>query len=660
MVDFFRGYLNSTKFIKKRQERYKSSSLFDFNKGDLFTLFSDNFLEDPAGGANDPLTDASPGITFESNNTANEGIGTYGSAAISTTQKYAGTYALRCSSGAGGNALHGIGQGTSGSQTAFNEATIYTSFRFYIATAPNVTQGSTAIALGEEITSGNIKWELHLNSDRKLVFKDKNLATVSTGTTILSTATWYEIQIKSGTGASAAFEVKIGSTSEISGTANQLTGNHDAVFFGFYTSITNGTPDYYYDNIVIDRGDYPNQDGGGASVAINGALGGVSALSGSILNTRGVTSQVDAVSTANALLAVLKTLNSQVDALSTIDGVLLLYKYLTAQIDAVSTASGDLKNSIGLLGALDATTSLNGILNASKSLIGQSDSVSSLLSETAIARSLASNVISISTLDGSIALIKFLVSQVDAVSTASGELTKLSSLSAQIDALSSTLGSLNVLKSLISQVDSISDLTASLIVAKSLISQIDAVSSLSAELTKTLSLTSELNALSSISGDLNALKSLVSTLDAQSLINGNLSTSQEISIDGTISGVSELTSLSSISRSLSSAIDGALSAEGQINIIRGLSGSIFGESTISGNTELSIALSVLLDAVTVITGQLHLDLGVTAPIQIIRALRRDFIAESIRKIRLRSSLKVYSFDSNKKTSFKSRKRDFLI
>ncbi len=205
------------------------------------------------------LTDPSPGITFESNNTANEGIGTYGSAAISTTQKYAGTYALRCSSGAGGNALHGIGQGTSGSQTTFNEATVYTSFRFYIATAPTVTQGSTAIALGEEITTGNIKWELHLNSDRKLLFKDKDLSTVATGTTVLSTATWYQIQIKAGTGASAAFEVKIGLTSEISGTANQLTGNHDAIFYGFFTSITNGTPDYYYDNVVIGAVGYPDQ-----------------------------------------------------------------------------------------------------------------------------------------------------------------------------------------------------------------------------------------------------------------------------------------------------------------------------------------------------------------------------------------------------------------
>lgn len=205
------------------------------------------------------LTPASPGITFESNNIAIEGIGTYGAAAISSTQKYAGTYSLRCSSGPGGNALHGIGQGAAGSQTTFNEAIVYTSFRFYIATMPTVTQGSVAIALGEEISTGNIKWEVHVDSNGKLLFKDKDLVTKSTGTTTLSTATWYQIQIKAGTGASAAYEVKIGVTSEFSGTANQLTGNHDAIFYGFYTSITNGTPDFYYDNVVIGAVGYPDQ-----------------------------------------------------------------------------------------------------------------------------------------------------------------------------------------------------------------------------------------------------------------------------------------------------------------------------------------------------------------------------------------------------------------
>lgn len=211
-----------------------------------------------------PLTPASPGVTFESNNLASEGVGTYGVPVISTTQKFAGTYSLRISTGPGGNGLHGIGAGTTGAYALFNKPTIYTSFRFYIATLPTATQGHTAIALGEEISSGNVKWELHVDSNGKLSFYDNSLTrSGSVGATTLSTGTWYEVQVKTGTGAAAAWEVKIGSTVEISGTANQLTGNHDTVYLGFYSNLSNGTPDFYYDNVVIDDASYPDQSGGG-------------------------------------------------------------------------------------------------------------------------------------------------------------------------------------------------------------------------------------------------------------------------------------------------------------------------------------------------------------------------------------------------------------
>lgn len=194
---------------------------------------------------------------FESGN-----IGTYelvtnsGTAAVQSTTKRSGTYGLQVNpvtSALGWVRVGGYGaDGQSNSNV--NVATLWVRFYFYITTVP---------ASGEEYvfaartSGGNNKLYLRLTSTGTL--KAYNNSDVLLGTSAaLSTSTWYRIELKIGTGATAASEMLIDGTNVFTSASSNLhTSNNGHQVFGKILDTGSQSIEVYYDDISTDDADYP-------------------------------------------------------------------------------------------------------------------------------------------------------------------------------------------------------------------------------------------------------------------------------------------------------------------------------------------------------------------------------------------------------------------
>jgi len=143
---------------------------------------------------------------------------------------------------------------TGSANTDWNKANVYARFYFYCATAP----GSGY----EEIYSvyngsGSLKMFCSINSSRQLGVYDRFGLHVATGTTALSLNTWYRIEVRSATGSSAAYEVRINGTTELSGTCDQSTSNSANALLGKGVNRNSNTIDYYFGPTKLDDSGFP-------------------------------------------------------------------------------------------------------------------------------------------------------------------------------------------------------------------------------------------------------------------------------------------------------------------------------------------------------------------------------------------------------------------
>ena len=160
--------------------------------------------------------------------------------------------------------------GATGASVAFGgTGTLYHSFSFRYATKPAANDEP----FYSEIIGGGVtaKIELRLNSSGQIAAYDTALSLLGTGTTVLSADTWYLIDLKSGSGASGAWEVRINGNSEMSGTGDLNTGAHDRIYIGKGFNRNGNTVDFFYDDVWVDDTAYkgahvvvalhPNADG---------------------------------------------------------------------------------------------------------------------------------------------------------------------------------------------------------------------------------------------------------------------------------------------------------------------------------------------------------------------------------------------------------------
>jgi hypothetical protein len=189
---------------------------------------------------------------------ASEAQSTSGTFSVQSAVTNGNSYALRV------NPTNNIGYYkvgaplSSGAQgVAANVVTSY--FRFYFLW--KVASVLTEIFLCTSVTPFNTKCRVRLNSSNKLVFYNTAPSIVGTTTTVLSSNTWYRIELKVGTGATAAWALNLalGDAASfletISGTSDLGSTNAGSCLVG--NGEDNVTIDHYFDDFLWSDSAYP-------------------------------------------------------------------------------------------------------------------------------------------------------------------------------------------------------------------------------------------------------------------------------------------------------------------------------------------------------------------------------------------------------------------
>lgn len=178
-------------------------------------------------------------------------------ATIVTTSPKSGTYCGRINASTGQNYFTLLDYTTIGTavENTFNIASSY--IQFYFKYATKNTTGKSLIASISD-TGGVTKIFIHLGSDGKLIaIASDNTTVIENGSTILSADTWYKINLRCDTGATAVYELKVDDAVELSGTYNLTTNNATYYSFGSVASLTEAV-DFFYDDIILDDAAYPD------------------------------------------------------------------------------------------------------------------------------------------------------------------------------------------------------------------------------------------------------------------------------------------------------------------------------------------------------------------------------------------------------------------
>jgi len=146
-----------------------------------------------------------------------------------------------------------------GNDAMLDVTTLFTRFYFRYATKPN--SGSEEIlAIYNASGSGSNKFDVRIDSDGKLSAWNQAGTTQlgSTGSTVLSSGTWYRIEVKTSTatGTNDAYEIKINGTSELSGAGDLTEVANGAVRLGKVTDQNHQTVDFFYDDVALTQGNY--------------------------------------------------------------------------------------------------------------------------------------------------------------------------------------------------------------------------------------------------------------------------------------------------------------------------------------------------------------------------------------------------------------------
>lgn len=152
--------------------------------------------------------------------------------------------------------------GSNGNNDSSGDTTIttpvYGRFYFRIASLP----ASNEEFLSLYGNSGVLKMTLRVNSTGNIIaYNNSGTSVLGTGSTALSTNTWYRIEVQCGSGGSAPWEVKIDGVTEISGLSNNLSANFRSWCLGKRNNRNNGSVDFYYDDASFSDSGYPGRGG---------------------------------------------------------------------------------------------------------------------------------------------------------------------------------------------------------------------------------------------------------------------------------------------------------------------------------------------------------------------------------------------------------------
>jgi hypothetical protein len=176
---------------------------------------------------------------------------TAGTISLVTTPVATGGYAFRANPTTTATGYGGIGKpDASGGSATFNVATAFITFKFRADLLP--ASGSEEFFRCSN-SGGLAKLRLRITSGGIITIYDSSNVLVYTGSTALSTSTWYEIGLKVTTSATTSdFELQVNRAVELSGTASQLVQNAAYAYFGKVSDLSGQSVDFYYDDVVVD------------------------------------------------------------------------------------------------------------------------------------------------------------------------------------------------------------------------------------------------------------------------------------------------------------------------------------------------------------------------------------------------------------------------
>ena len=173
-----------------------------------------------------------------------------GTASFDTSTVRTGTYSLRTNP-----TTTATGYGSfspAGATGAFAFGSVvdsYFTFYFRYATIPSSNKEQILYLRN----SGNTtKASIRINSSGQLGVYDSTNTVIATGSTVLSSGTWYRIDFYLGTGTSGSYSLAINDVSELSGTGNFTTSNTGRIYFGKFANSNSQTVDFYYDDFWWD------------------------------------------------------------------------------------------------------------------------------------------------------------------------------------------------------------------------------------------------------------------------------------------------------------------------------------------------------------------------------------------------------------------------
>jgi len=197
--------------------------------------------------------------------TDNECTLTGAGATIQTTTKRTGAYALKCLPVTTATAyaiLPDAYTATGADSVVSGPATLWCRFYLNIASLPSAAE-VIFTAIDDTIS---VKFEIRLDQNGNiLAYGVSGTTLLGTGSKVLSTATWYRIEVRTETGGSVAWEVKIDGTSEISGSgANTSSNNHQNFRLGKSPNRNGSGYECYFDDFACSDSAYP----GAGAVAV--------------------------------------------------------------------------------------------------------------------------------------------------------------------------------------------------------------------------------------------------------------------------------------------------------------------------------------------------------------------------------------------------------
>ena len=202
---------------------------------------------------------ASPDITwggFETGDFGETTNLTSGTVSVQTSHVRTGTYSLKSNPATTAVGWAQIStNGSAGASTGFSLATAWYGFYFLYITKPAANDEDICAPCA---SGAVVKIYVRLNSAGQLAVYDQGLTLLATGTTVLSSNTYYLIEVKCGTGgSSAAWEVKINGTVEIGSVAGNLgTGNNASILLGKVINHNGNSVEFYYDDFYISSTGY--------------------------------------------------------------------------------------------------------------------------------------------------------------------------------------------------------------------------------------------------------------------------------------------------------------------------------------------------------------------------------------------------------------------